>query len=270
MVAAARPRDGATIARGWQRVGPWRLHVRHAPGDAGATPVVCVHGWGVSGRYMEPTLRRLGGARAAWAPDLPGHGRSDRPRRALGVEALADLVVAWMDATGIERASFLGNSMGCQTIVDLALRHRTRVDRLVLVGPALDDDARALARHFGRLLADIPFERPSLVGVVAWDYLRMGPRLLWQEFRHMWAEPELAKMRQCDVPALVVRGARDFVVPMSWAAQVADALRAPAPVVIPRWGHALNFSAAAELYPVVEGFLEQGRSDAGHWTARRS
>lgn len=255
----------ARVTRGWQQVGPWRLHVRHAAGDAGATPVVCVHGWGVSGRYMEPTLAALGGARGVWAPDLPGHGRSARPRRALAVEQLADLLVAWMDATGIERAAFVGNSMGCQTIVDLALRHRARVNRLVLVGPALDDDARSLWRHFGRLLADIPFERASLTGVVAWDYLRMGPQLLWQEFRHMWAEPELAKMRRVDVPALVVRGAHDAVVPMSWARRVAEALRAPEPVVVPRWGHALNYSAATELCSVVERFVgsEWGRSRTG-------
>ncbi|MDB5744923.1 MAG: alpha/beta hydrolase fold, partial [Polaromonas sp.] len=48
---------------------------------------------------------------AVLAPDLPGHARSAGPPLE-SVEALADWVLALLDATGIRRAVFVGHSMG--------------------------------------------------------------------------------------------------------------------------------------------------------------
>ena len=233
------------------------MHARvSVTGPTLSLPVVLVHGWGVSSRYMVPIARRLGVTRQVYAPDFPGHGRSDRPPRALDVPALADMLASWMDAAKIGRAALLGNSMGCQVIVDFASRFPDRTDRVVLVGPTLDDAARSLARHALRLLADIPFERPALLPVVVLDYVRMGPRLLLQELRHMVADHELEKMSLVRAPALVVRGARDAVVPREWAQTVADALRAGTVREVRRWGHALNFSAPEALARIVEPFLD--------------
>jgi 2-hydroxy-6-oxonona-2,4-dienedioate hydrolase len=247
----------APVVGAWCEAAGHRLFTRLSSADAPpAMPLVLVHGWGVSSRYMVPALERLGGARRAYAPDLPGHGRSPRPRRALDVPALADLLLAWMDAMRLERAALLGNSMGCQVVVDLASRHPERVDRLVLIGPTLDDRPGASVRHLLRLLADIPFERPSLVPVVVWDYLRMGPRLLTQEVRHMFADAELEKMSRVDAPALVVRGEHDTVAPRAWAERVARTLPQAELREVPRWGHAVHFSAPDELATLVETFLE--------------
>ena len=43
-------------------------------------PVVLVHGYGVSGRYMLPLAQSLAHRFSVFAPDLPGYGRSQRPR----------------------------------------------------------------------------------------------------------------------------------------------------------------------------------------------
>jgi 2-hydroxy-6-oxonona-2,4-dienedioate hydrolase len=239
--------------------GGYRLHVRvHEHPDPTSGPVVLVHGWGVSSSYLMPLARRLAVTRSVYVPDLPGHGSSPSPRHALDVPALAGVLLALLDALGLDRPSLVGNSMGCQVIIDLASRHPARVDRAVLVGPTLDDDARSVVRHAARLLADVPYERLGLVPVVAWDYLRMGPRLLLQELRHMLADRELDKAPDVRAPCLVVRGERDAVVPCSWAQQVADALRAGAVREVKGWGHALNFSAADELTRIVEPSRDGG------------
>jgi pimeloyl-ACP methyl ester carboxylesterase len=68
------------------------------------------------------TLRRLAPAFRVWAPDLPGFGDSDRPRRALDLAELADALAGWMDAVDLPRAALLGNSLGCQVIGHLANR----------------------------------------------------------------------------------------------------------------------------------------------------
>jgi pimeloyl-ACP methyl ester carboxylesterase len=80
-----------------------------APGQAGATrtphAVVCVHGFGVSGRYFVPLARRLGARGPVYVPDLPGHGRSGTPPAPLDVPGLAHALVRWMDVAGLRRVA---------------------------------------------------------------------------------------------------------------------------------------------------------------------
>lgn len=48
----------------------------------GISPIVLVHGFGMSGGYLMPTAKRLAAKGAAvYVPDLPGHGKSDTPNR---------------------------------------------------------------------------------------------------------------------------------------------------------------------------------------------
>lgn len=82
----------------------------------GAPAIVLVHGSGLSGQYMIPTARELTPDFRIFVPDMPGYGDSDDPGKVLNVPQLADWLVAWMPAMGLERASFLGNSFGCQVI----------------------------------------------------------------------------------------------------------------------------------------------------------
>jgi 2-hydroxy-6-oxonona-2,4-dienedioate hydrolase len=53
-----------------------------------------------------------------YAPDLPGFGRSSKPRKVLEMVELADALAAWMARIGLPRAAMIGNSMGCQVIVE--------------------------------------------------------------------------------------------------------------------------------------------------------
>lgn len=240
----------------WRKVGTFRLHARvsaRARGDA--VPVVLVHGLGVSSRYMIPIARRLAAERLVLAPDLPNHGRSEKADRALSVPEQAELLRAYLDEVGIERAAFLGNSMGCQTVVELAVRHPARVDRLVLVGPTADRTARTARRQLLRLARSSLAERHALALVVALDYGRMGPRRLLQELRYMLADAIEEKLPLLQCPVLVVRGRRDHIVPQDWTEEVAALARAAPPTVIEGWGHALNFSAPDDLLAVVRPFL---------------
>ncbi|MFM2121391.1 MAG: hypothetical protein RL722_2859, partial [Pseudomonadota bacterium] len=72
---------------------------------------------------------------AALALDLPGHGRSAGPALR-SVEALADWVLAALDAAGLERAVLVGHSMGSLIALEAAGRAPGRVSALVMVGTA--------------------------------------------------------------------------------------------------------------------------------------
>ena len=107
--------------------------------------VVLVHGMVVSSRYMAPLAEHLAPRANVYAPDLPGYGQSYKPWPVLSVPELADALAAWMNRRNIERAHFVANSFGCQVLVELALRHPMRIDRLVLQGPTADPAPRSAA-----------------------------------------------------------------------------------------------------------------------------
>jgi len=70
------------------------------------------------------------------APDLPGHGRSAGQPLA-SIEAMADWVVALLDAAGIEQAIVIGHSMGSLVALEVTARYPARVAKSVLIGSAL-------------------------------------------------------------------------------------------------------------------------------------
>ena len=239
----------------WTPVRGLDVHARVATSPPpGAPPLVLVHGFGVSSRYMLPVARRLAADFAVVAPDLPGHGRSEAPPRALRVPELADALLAWMDAVGLERPALLGNSLGCQVLIDLAARRPDRVGPLVLVGPTVDRFHRTLLDQFGRLVVTGLFERPSLLPILLLDYARMLPRVAGELRAALDDRPE-DKAPRVRAPSLIVRGTHDRLTTRRWVLELASLLRSDAVRVVPGAGHALNYSAPDALAALVREFL---------------
>ena len=88
------------------------------------------------GRYLLPTAERLAGEFHTLVPDLPGFGRSGKPREPLDVPELAHAAAAFLDDRGIDRVTLVGNSMGCAVICEFAHHYPERLERAVLVAPA--------------------------------------------------------------------------------------------------------------------------------------
>src|SRR3546814_13579827 len=91
---------------------------------------------------MAPLIAKLAPDFDVYAPDLPGFGKSWKPRKVLGITALADALAAWMAQLGLPPSVLVGNSLGCNILVEFAPRHAKRVKCLVLQGPSLDPNAR--------------------------------------------------------------------------------------------------------------------------------
>ena len=236
-------------------VGGLRLHARVTPeSPPDAPPIVLVHGYGVSSAYWVPFAARLADAFRVVVPDLPGHGRSDTPRRALDVEGFADALLNFLNAAALERPVLVGHSLGSQIALALAARHPERVERLVLVSPTVDADHRSLHAQALRLLASLPRERPSLVPLVLADFARMHVRLVGEASRALKDRPEETALR-VRAPSIVVRGTRDPMVSRRWARLLVERLGARGFFEVPRAGHALNYSAADALDAVVRPFL---------------
>ena len=102
-------------------------------------PLICLHGLGGTKASFMTTLSALSAeGHRVICVDLPGFGDSDKPAGGR-YDAIwfADAVVELLDALGIERASFAGNSMGGRIAIELGFSVPDRVERLVLLAPAL-------------------------------------------------------------------------------------------------------------------------------------
>ncbi len=73
-------------------------------------PLVLVHGLAGSGRWWRHNLRALTRRFTVYIVDLVGFGSSGHQEFLL--DAASGYLVRWMDHLGIERASFIGHSMG--------------------------------------------------------------------------------------------------------------------------------------------------------------
>ena len=74
-------------------------------------PVVLVHGLSGSTRWWARTIGSLAERLRVHAVDLVGFGRS-RGRQRFVLGEAASCLVGWMDLLAIDRASFVGHSMG--------------------------------------------------------------------------------------------------------------------------------------------------------------
>ncbi|MDF1503931.1 alpha/beta hydrolase [Roseisolibacter sp. H3M3-2] len=113
----------------------------HCPPPDGAVDppvVVCVHGWGCSAYSYNRVLREIADAGCdVYAPDVRGHGWSDKPLALADYapDALGRWLLAVLDALGLARVVLVGHSMGGGVVVRAALQAPERIVGLVLLAP---------------------------------------------------------------------------------------------------------------------------------------
>src|SRR5829696_2830161 len=217
--------------------------------------VVCVHGLGCSHAYFLPIARKLADEAKVVAPDLPGFGRTFGPTQALDIRGLSVALADWLRVTDRGGALLLANSAGCQVVVDLAVHSPELLGPVVLVGPTVDRRARSVFQQWLRLLADQRWESPSLAAPLWSAWLACGPRRYLETLRYVLTDPIERKLHHVGVPAVVVRGGRDPIVPRTWAEEVVRGLPNARLVEVPGVGHTVNWSAPKELARIVRPLL---------------
>ena len=100
-------------------------------------PALVLHGLFGSGTSWRTIARRLGSRLQCHLVDQRNHGRSPHAR-GMAYPALAADVLAYLDANRLDRAGFIGHSMGGKTAMALALTAPERVRWLVVadIAPA--------------------------------------------------------------------------------------------------------------------------------------
>ncbi|MGI8854912.1 MAG: alpha/beta fold hydrolase [Thermomicrobiales bacterium] len=260
-------RDGA-LRHHWSTVDGRRIYARVSQaGDASGASVVFVHGLALSSRSMVRTLARLGPTCTGYALDLPGFGRSAKPPHILDVAQSADVLAAWLDANGLADVTLVGHSYGCQVVVDCAVRHAERVGGIALLSPTMDRAARTAPRQIARWLRETPREM-SMGPVLLADTWDAGTRRVIATFRDALTDRIEEKLPHVRMPALVIRGAHDPIVPQRWAEEVTRLLPLGRLTVVPETAHSMNYTAPDRfvrvLLPFVHGRCADIPTMGGH------
>jgi len=108
-----------------------RAYLRIGSGPA----LLLLHGLGCDHTTWGPVLDALAKRYTVIAPDLLGHGSSDKPRADYSVGGYANGMRDLLSVLGIDKATVVGHSLGGGVAMQFAYQFPERTDRLVLVAP---------------------------------------------------------------------------------------------------------------------------------------
>lgn len=255
-------------------------------GNAGAPPLLWVHGYTSSAEAFHAPARHLQGRYQSFALDVRGHGDSAwSPTGAYQYSDQASDIEGVVSQLGLDTFTLIGTSMGGIIAMTYAGMHPARLRRLVLndIGPDVEagsqritqmvggrpdtfatlEDAMAYRRRMspivaGRRLAD---QEELARGVLrqqadgSWVW-KMDPAYIQQRVQHgppvrpnLW--PVLARLH---CPTLVVWGTESDVLSTAQAQRMVDVLPRGELVAVPGVGHAPTLMEPTAL-SALERFL---------------
>jgi pimeloyl-ACP methyl ester carboxylesterase len=130
-------------------------------------PVVLIHGMLNSSSHWRAVALNLANDFTVIAPDLIGHGDSAAPRGDYSLGAHAASIRDLLAATGVDRATIVGHSLGGGVAMQFFYQFPQRVERLVLISSG------GLGRDVSPLLRSA-----TLPGMSALLSLTIHPRLI--------------------------------------------------------------------------------------------
>jgi pimeloyl-ACP methyl ester carboxylesterase len=199
---------------------------------------------------------------AVSALDLPGFGGSRPVDGHRSLTELADALTRWLGVRGIVAPILVGQSHGCQVIVEATTRAPELASVMVLNAPTMLAEYRSIGAQLWHVMLDSPREPVSLVPHVVRDYWRAGPVRILATLRDALRDRIEDKLPAVRVPMSIVTGERDPVSPPAWGERLAR-LAGARFTVVPGAAHAVPFShpeaLSAEIVAMARR-LEAGRA----------
>ena len=243
--------------------GGYRL--RYSKMGEGEEIVVLIHGFGGDADRWLFTQQPLSAKATVYAFDLPGHGQSTKILTDASVPALAEVVIAFMDALEIGAARLIGHSLGGAIALQAAVAHPERVSGLNLIAPAglgaeinadyingfiAADSRKEMKSLLQQLVADPELVNRSLVNdMLQFKRIDGVPEALGKIAAGFIAGAEqsvnlrnhLASLSQ---PVNVIWGTADKIIPASQADGLPDSVKVD---VLEGFGHLVQLEAAAAV-----------------------
>ncbi len=216
--------------------------------QTGTPPLVLIHGAGGNHLSWPPEIRRLPGYRI-YAPDLPGHGKSEG-RGQQSIQSYAGLLLDWLAGLGIYQAVFIGHSMGGAIALALAIYHKDHVLGLGLfdtgaqlkVNPVILEKAANPTTYLSavEMIVNASFSSsadPRMVELVGKRMAETRPSVLQGDFLACDSFNVTELVDQIHQPALIICGTEDRMTPMRYSQMLAGSISTSHLEVIPQAGH---------------------------------
>jgi pimeloyl-ACP methyl ester carboxylesterase len=243
--------------------------------DRTSPTIVFVHGaandhsvWALQSRYLAHHGRNV------LAVDLPGHGRSEGAPLS-SVEAIAQWLIALLDALAINKAALVGHSLGSLAVLETAGHHPERATRIALLGPsvpmpvsdALLDAAKRDDHAAYEMINGWSFSPADQLGGnrfpgvwMTGNSMRLMERtrpgaLHTDLFACNSYAAGLAAAERVRCPALLVIGERDQMTLPKNARSLAAALHDKRVMTIPDCGHSMMAEAPDAVLDALREFL---------------
>jgi pimeloyl-ACP methyl ester carboxylesterase len=232
--------------------------------------IVFVHGAGSNGHTWHRQIEAFGGKHGPIALDLPGHGRSAGVEGLRTIQDYADFIAAFLDALKIKSAVILGHSMGGAIAMDLALRHRARVEALILsctaakfnLPPDHVEKLRAITMGRAPQAFNTDGYSPKTVkenfDVVreGWmEQIKTDPRVRYTDILACAQVDLRDAIAKIDKPTLVIAGADDTGTTPADAQLIAGKIRGATAKIIADAGHYIPRERPAEYNAAIEQFV---------------
>jgi 2-hydroxy-6-oxonona-2,4-dienedioate hydrolase len=264
-----------------------RIHL-HEAGEG--HPVVMLHGSGPGATGWSnfgPNLDAFAERFRVIAPDMPGWGASDPVSYEERDHVAA--VIQLLDALDIERAAFVGNSMGGATTLKVAGRHPERVSHVVTMGSGAPGPRMFVpggGPSEGLTVLHQGYREPSrenmraLCRVMAFDQSFASDELIEQRYQSCAAHPEhiahfaaglgrprrgestLEDIAAIKAPALIIHGRDDRVVHYEAALRLVSTIEDARMLLLNRCGHWAQLEHADEFNRLVCDFIESASTSA--------
>ena len=246
-------------------------------GADGAPWLILSNSLATDRRVWGPQMASLAAARRVLRYDTRGHGQSEAGQAPYDFDQLTGDVLALCDALAIDRADFMGISLGGMTGLALALRAPERVGRLVCC------DARASAPEPYKAMWDGNIERLHNVGIAGLveptlERWFTAPFLAAQEnaatldgVRAMIAATSavgyegtarllqsldlLERLEDLSCETLYVTGESDLAAPVAVMQEMADRTPVASLTVLPQAAHLSNIEQPQAFTDAIRGFL---------------
>ena len=247
-------------------------------------PLILIHGFFYDTHMWDNNMDVLAQHYKVYVMDLWGFGYSTREMLDYGYPLYARQLKLFMDALNIPKATLIGQSMGGGTIIKFCTTNQERVERMVLVDPAVLPNKLPL---LGRI-ANLPVVGELMLGMnsnfmrkmtlktnfiynpkyVTDDYLEKVTRfqkvektteiflkILRKEFFHT-LDSEVRLVGKMDIPALVVGGRQENAIPIRLIEEVSRILAGSRLEVIDQAGHCPNDEQSDHFNRVTLEFLK--------------
>jgi pimeloyl-ACP methyl ester carboxylesterase len=264
------------------------LTVHYKEAGQGKPTFILLHGFAASVFSWREVIQPLSVYGRVIAFDRPAFGLTSRPidwdgPSPYSPQSQVDLTIALMDKLGVEKAILVGNSAGGTIAILTALAHPDRVQALILVDAAVYGSGgspsifRALfntpqVNHLGPLIARnierwgkdfaaSAWHNPSRITPEIWaGYLKPmqiqnWDRALWELTRASNLQDIPARLKDIQLPALVVTGDDDRIVLTEQSLRLAKELPGASLSVIPACGHVPQEECPAAFMQAVDHFL---------------